>query len=437
MDELREQIRTTDEQETRLREALWLAQQRSGTLGDGRHPPHDSGGPPGPTPPLQQITSHQTEQVTATCASPPCLPSQEPGFQSSSSTASSKTGGATDPHVPCESTALYTSLAPYQRRQAASTTAAAYTEGASSPSCNLPSCMSQRTEETLSSPVTVLSESSFAQPCRQSPAAEASEGASDRPWSTGGTSGPAVYFPHHFQHRRTTYSTGESHSGNDIPLDVVEFILSYYGPACTSPGDGVALPAEATPSPSWLWSPEKSSAPILSPSEQAEASYSWHLQPMSALAPSASASTLAAGSASSSMPWVGGPQQQPSFRSHEPESNTAFEQRGSVDTTGAIQPGVSGRWSPAYSPPPIHFPPEQERPTYWWHHPSSSSSVGRGSSSASSGPSGPSSTAWPTASQLSQPFFRRHPLDTDSASKQRYPLILGLASQTGERKVER
>ncbi|EPT25166.1 hypothetical protein TGME49_250115 [Toxoplasma gondii ME49] len=411
MDQLRWQIRALEEQEDQLRDELWEA---NFPVAGEELQQRTTGEPSAPLLP-EPITSHHSQDMIATGAIPPYPHSQQPVPQASSSTASSTTSMSGDPlllhgansrHMPPKSPPPYTLPAPHPSRQEDSPRADRFTLGTGSRSCLPPSCTWQRLAPTLSSTEPVDAQLNALWPPARSPIVARAAAASPGHWSSEVTGRSTSYPPRPLEHHTAAYSTRESHSESEIPLELVDFILSHSTPTATSSVDATAPRQKAVPSSSGSWSPPYSPPPIISPTEQAETSYSWHLQPLSALAPSASASALSASVASSSMPWVGGPQQQPSFRSHEPESDTPLEQGSSVDMAGAIHPGVSSPRSPVYSPPYILFPHEQERATYWWHHSSSSSSMGRGSSSASSRPSGPSSTAWPTTSQLSQPSFQ-------------------------------
>ncbi|KEP60713.1 UNVERIFIED_CONTAM: hypothetical protein HHA_250115 [Hammondia hammondi] len=441
MDQLRRQIRSLEEREDQLRDELWAA--NFPVSGEGLQQ-RTMGGPSAPPLP-EPVTSHHSQDVIATGAIPPC-PSQQLIPEASSFTGSWTTGASADPsavsgggspHVPGASPAPYTVSAPYESRQGASLRADGSTQRRGSPSCHPPSCMWQRLDPALSSSEPMHDQMSALWPPAKSlifaPAAAAPSGHRSNEVTGGSLSSP----PRPFEHHTAAYSTGESQSESEIPQELLDFILSHSTPAATSSGDATAPRQKAVPSSSGPCSPPYSPPPIVFPTEQVETSYSWDSLSSSAFDPSTSGSPFSQGIATASTRWRARLQQQRSFRSHDPESDTAFEPRQLPERAGTSQSGKNVQWSPVYSPPAIHTPPEQERDSYWWYHPTSRSSVGSASATASSGHSGRSSTLWPTVPQLSQPFFRRHPLDTDSASKQRYPLILGLASQTGERKVER
>ncbi|KFG40600.1 hypothetical protein TGDOM2_250115 [Toxoplasma gondii GAB2-2007-GAL-DOM2] len=444
MDQLRWQIRSLEEQEDQLRDELWAA---NFPVAGEELQQRTAGQPSAPLFP-EPITSHHLQDMIATGAIPPYPPSQQPVPQASSSTASSTTSTSGDPlllrgansrHMPAKSPPPYTLSAPHPSRQEDSPRAARFTLGTGSRSCLPPSCMWQRLAPTLSSTEPVDAQLSALWPPARSPIVARAAAAPPGHWSSEVTGRSTSYPPRPFEHHTAAYSTGDSHSESEIPLELVDFILSHSTPTATSSVDAPAPRQKAVPSSSGPWSPPYSPPPIVSPTEQAETRYSWDWDPLfsSAFNPGTSRSSFSHGIASASTQGGAGPQEYRSVRSHEPESDAASEPRQLPERAGTSQSGENVRWSPVYSPPPIHSPPEQERASYWWYHQTSRSSVGRASTTAPAGHSGLSSTLWSTASQLPQPLFRRHPLDTDSASKERYPLILRLPSQTGERKVKR
>ncbi|KFG64203.1 hypothetical protein TGRUB_250115, partial [Toxoplasma gondii RUB] len=412
MDQLRWQIRSLEEQEDQLRDELWAA---NFPVAGEELQQRTAGQPSAPLFP-EPITSHHLQDMIATGAIPPYPPSQQPVPQASSSTASSTTSTSGDPlllrgansrHMPAKSPPPYTLSAPHPSRQEDSPRADRFTLGTGSRSCLPPSCMWQRLAPTLSSTEPVDAQLSALWPPARSPIVARAAAAPPGHWSSEVTGRSTSYPPRPFEHHTAAYSTGDSHSESEIPLELVDFILSHSTPTATSSVDAPAPRQKAVPSPSGPWSPPYSPPPIVSPTEQAETRYSWDWDPLfsSAFNPGTSRSSFSHGIASASTQGGAGPQEYRSVRSHEPESDAASEPRQLPERAGTSQSGENVRWSPVYSPPPIHSPPEQERASYWWYHQTSRSSVGRASTTAPAGHSGLSSTLWSTASQLPQPLF--------------------------------
>ncbi|KFH11871.1 hypothetical protein TGVAND_250115 [Toxoplasma gondii VAND] len=344
MDQLRWQIRSLEEQEDQLRDELWAA---NFPVAGEELQQRTAGQPSAPLFP-EPITSHHLQDMIATGAIPPYPPSQQPVPQASSSTASSTTSTSGDPlllrgansrHMPAKSPPPYTLSAPHPSRQEDSPRADRFTLGTGSRSCLPPSCMWQRLAPTLSSTEPVDAQLSALWPPARSPIVARAAAAPPGHWSSEVTGRSTSYPPRPFEHHTAAYSTGDSHSESEIPLELVDFILSHSTPTATSSVDAPAPRQKAVPSSSGPWSPPYSPPPIVSPTEQAETRYSWDWDPLfsSAFNPGTSRSSFSHGIASASTQGGAGPQEYRSVRSHEPESDAASEPRQLPERAGTSQ----------------------------------------------------------------------------------------------------